>query len=71
MKQFSARGSKTSSIPLKNPEKVRGEEAGGVEGHPGTRGGGEGAEGEGTKWAEGGNRFEDEGGAEVQHQQRT
>ena len=25
MKQFSAPGSKTSSIPLKNPERVRGE----------------------------------------------
>ena len=31
-----------------------GEEAGGVEGQPGARGNGEGAEGEDTKWVEGG-----------------
>ena len=48
VKQFSAPGSKTSSIPLKNPERIRGgEEAGGKEGQPGARdGGGGGAEGE-------------------------
>ena len=31
-----------------------GEEAGGVEGQPGARDGGEGAEGEDTEWADGG-----------------
>ena len=31
-----------------------GEEAGGVEGQPGARVGGEGAEGEDTEWADGG-----------------
>ena len=45
MKWFSAPGSKTSSIPLKNPEGVRGrKEGGGIEGQPGARDGGEGAE---------------------------
>ena len=40
---------------MKNPEKVRrGEEAGGAEGEPGARDGGEGAEGEDIKWANGG-----------------
>ena len=53
MKQLSAPGSKTSSIPLEYPERVRGgEEAGGVERQPGARDGGEGAEGEDTKWAD-------------------
>ena len=53
MKQLSAPGSKTTSNPLKNPERVRGgEEAGGIEGHPGGRDGGEGEKGENTKWAE-------------------
>ena len=55
VKQFGAPGSKTSSIPLQNPERVRGEkEAGDVEGQPGARDGGEGAQGEDTKWAVGG-----------------
>ena len=55
VKQFSAPGSKASSIPLENPERVREEErAGSVEGQPGARGGGEGTMGEHTKWAEGG-----------------
>ena len=36
---------------------------------PGTRDGDEGAEGEDTKWADGDKKFEDEGGAGVQHQQ--
>ena len=40
MKQFSASGSKTSSIPLDNPERARGKR-GGVEGQPGARDGGE------------------------------
>ena len=46
----------TTCIPLKNCEGVGwGEEAGGIEGQPGARGSGEGAEGEkDTKWAEGG-----------------
>ena len=44
----------TSSIPLKNSERVRGgEEAGGVEGWPGARDGGEGAEEGDIEWAEG------------------
>ena len=54
VKLFSASGSKTSSIPLKNPERVRGEEAEGVEGQPGVRDGSEVAKGEDTKWAAGG-----------------
>ena len=55
VKQFSASGLKTSSIPLENPERVRGgEEAGGIEGQPGARDGSEGAEGEDIKWANGG-----------------
>ena len=42
MKQFSAPGLETASIPLKNPKKVMGkEEVGGVERQPGARGGGE------------------------------
>ena len=46
---------KTSSILLKNPERVwEGQEAGGAEGQPGTRDGGEGAKGEDKKWADGG-----------------
>ena len=54
VKQFSAPGSETSSIPLKNPERVRGgEEAEGVEGQPGARNGGEGAEGGDIEWADG------------------
>ena len=55
--QFSAPGLKTASIPLKNPEGVRGgEEAGGVEGQSGSKGGGEGAERqrEETEWEEDG-----------------
>ena len=53
VKQFSAPGSKTSSIPLKNPEKARGrEKARGVEGQSGARDDSEGAEGEDTKWIE-------------------
>ena len=60
VKQFSAPGSKTSSIPLKNPERVRGgEEVGGVERQPGARDDGEGTEGEDTKWQRGDKRFED------------
>ena len=43
MKKFSAPGSKTASILLKNPEGIRGEEAGGVEGQPGAKSGNEGA----------------------------
>ena len=40
MKKFSAFDSKTSCIPLKNPERVRGgKEAGGIEGQPGARDG--------------------------------
>ena len=56
----------TSNIPLKNPEGVRGgeEEAGGVERQPEAR---DGCEGEDTKWAEGGRRFEGEGESEVLH----
>ena len=43
VKQLSAPGSKNSSIPLKNLEGVRGEEeAGGIEGQPKSKGGGEG-----------------------------
>ena len=54
-KVFSAPGPKTANIPLKNHERVRGgrEEAGDIEGQLGARSGGEGAEGENTKWAEG------------------
>ena len=66
-KKFCAPGSKTSSIPLKKPERVRGEEAGGVEEQPGARDGGEGEEGEDIKWADGDKRFGDEVGAGVQH----
>ena len=54
MKQFSAPGSKTASIPLKNLEGVEGqEEAGSVEGKPEAGGSGEGAEGKETQWVEG------------------
>ena len=50
VKQFSAPGSETVSIPLKNHEGVRGkEEAGGAERQPRARDGGEGAEGKNTK----------------------
>ena len=71
MKQFSAPVLKTSSIPLKNPKRVRGgEEVGGVERQPGARDDGEGTEGEATKWQRGNKRFEDEGGAGVQDLQR-
>ena len=50
MKKFSVAGSKTSSISLKNLERVMGgEEAGGVERQPGAKDGGEGAEGKDTK----------------------
>ena len=55
VKLFNAPDSKTSSILLKDSERVRGkEEAGGVEGRPGARDGGEEAEGEDMKWADGG-----------------
>ena len=55
VKSFSAPGSKTSSIPLKNPERVRGGvEAGGAEEKPGARDGGEGAEREDIERADGG-----------------
>ena len=51
---FSTPGSKTSSIPLKNPERVRrGVEAGGAEEQPGARDGDGGAEGEDIEWADG------------------
>ena len=54
VKQFSAPGSKTASISLKNPEGVReGAESVGVEGQPGARSGCKGAEREDAKWAEG------------------
>ena len=54
VQQFSAPGSETASIPLKNPERVRGEEeTGGVENQPGARGGDEGAKEEDTKRVEG------------------
>ena len=50
VKQFSGPGTKTASIPLKNPEGVREEEkAGDVEGKPEARGGGERADGEETE----------------------
>ena len=49
MKQFKAPGSETASVPLKNPEGVRGKEARDVEGQPGARGGGEGENGEDEK----------------------
>ena len=49
IQQFSAPGSETTSIPLKNPEGVRGEESGGFEGQLVARGGSEGAEEEDTK----------------------
>ena len=53
--QFNAPGSKTASISLENPEGVRGgKKAGGIERHLGAKDSGEGAEGEDTKWAEGG-----------------
>ena len=45
VKWLSAPGSKTSSIPLKNPKSQGGKEEGGVEGQPGARGGGEKARG--------------------------
>ena len=55
MKYFNAPGLKTSSIPLKNPERLRGgEEARGREGQPGARDDSEEAEGEDIKWADGG-----------------
>ena len=54
--QFSAPGSETPSIPLKNPEGVReGKRKQKVKRNsqkPGAWGGGERAEGEDTKWAE-------------------
>ena len=51
--------------------RVRGErEAGGVEGQPGVRDGGEGAEGKDINGQMGDKRFKDEGGAGVQHYQR-
>ena len=67
VKQFSAPGSKTSSIPLKNPERVRGR-GGGVKGRPGARDGGEGAEEGDIEWQMGNRRFGDKGGAGVQNQ---
>ena len=54
VQQFSAPGSKTASIPLKNPEGVRVERKhGGVEGKPGARSDGKRAETEDAKWEEG------------------
>ena len=55
-KQFSAPGSETTSIPLENPERLRGwrEEAGGVEEQPGTRDSVEGSEEKKRECAEGG-----------------
>ena len=64
VKQFSVHGSKTSSIPLKNPERVRESRSKGEEGQPGARDGGEG---ENTKWEEGDKKFEDDNGEGVQH----
>ena len=55
VKHFNASGSKTSSILSENPERVKGEEeAGGEEGQPGARDGGEEEEGRDTEWADGG-----------------
>ena len=63
-----APGSETSSIPLENPERVRGgEKAGGVEGQPGAREGGERQRKKIQSGLTGDKRFEDEGGAGVQH----
>ena len=42
----------------------------GIEGQPGARDGGGGAEGEDTKWAEEDKRLKDEGGEGVQYKQR-
>ena len=58
MQKFSAPGSETlfhsiSSIPLKNPEDVMGEEeTGGLEKQAGAKGDRENGEGEDIKWAE-------------------
>ena len=58
---------KTSSIPLKNPERVRGGvEARGAEEKPGARDGGGGAEGEDIEWADG-DKFGDVNVAREQH----
>ena len=48
-------------------ESAEREEVGGIEGQPGARDGGEGAEEENTKCADGDKRFKDEGGEGVQH----
>ena len=66
VKYFSASGSKTSSIPLENPERVRGR--GSVEGQPGARDGGEGQREKIQNEQRGDKKFEGEGGARVQHQ---
>ena len=59
VKQFSAPSSKTSSIPLKNREEVRGgEEAESVEGQPGAGGGGEGQSQKIQNGQKGDKRFE-------------
>ena len=51
MKWFSAPGTETSTILLKNPERVKGgEEAGGVEKCPGARDGDKGAEEGDIEW---------------------
>ena len=52
VKQFSAPGSETASIPLESPEGVRGEKEQGLEGQPRSRGSNVGAEGEDTEWTE-------------------
>ena len=54
VKYFSAPGSKTSSIPLKNSKRFGGAETGGIEGQPEAWDGGEEAEEEDIKWADGG-----------------
>ena len=59
MQQFRVSGLKTASIPLENPEGVRGER------QPGAGSDNEEAEGEDTKWADGGKRFGDKGEARV------
>ena len=54
VKQFSAPGSKTSSIPSENPERVRGERKQRDRRTTRSMDGGEGAEQEDTKWVKGG-----------------
>ena len=68
MKQFSAPGLKISSIPSENPERFKGKEkAGGEEGQPGARDGGEGEREKILNGPTGDKRFEDEGGAGEQY----